>query len=103
MDNSDKIQKLDEHLGQETASLGEIGSSGAGGSAVAVLKARCICCGKLKAKPGFKYCFHCHKCWQKVYDDYIAAGFEDDVAKKRATKAYPPRYDELSGRRQRQP
>lgn len=55
-------------------------------------KQKCVCCGKIKAKIGFSYCFSCHKKWKHVYDSYITAGFSEDIAKKRATKAYPPRH-----------
>lgn len=56
-------------------------------------KQKCVCCGMLKAKRGFLYCFGCHKKWLSVHDDYVKAGFSEEIAKKRATKAYPPRYN----------
>jgi len=55
-------------------------------------KQKCVCCGQLKAKKGFLYCYGCHKKWLWVYDCYINAGFDDERSKKAATKAYPPKY-----------
>lgn len=91
---SKKGDKLDEELGQETAKLGKVPTDGlAGGRTTTSERQKCVCCGVVKAKAGFLYCFSCHKKWQKVHDDYVASGYDDDVAKKRATKAYPPRYN----------
>jgi hypothetical protein len=87
-----KKDRLDKEMGQETAALGAVGHDLAGGQASPTPKVVCVCCGLLKANPGFKYCFSCHRKWLKVHDDYVSSGFDDETAKKRATRAYPPRY-----------
>lgn len=90
---SERINQLDEKLGQETVSLGGGAVDMAGGRTMTTEKHQCVCCGQLKAKAGFLYCFSCHKKWLAVYEDYRGAGFSDEIAKKRATKAYAPRYN----------
>lgn len=92
MGNNDN-DKLDGQLGQKTEKLHDVcGGEFESDTTTMPLKSKCVCCGKLKSKPGFKYCFSCHKKWLKVYEDYINAGFNEAVSNKRATKAYPPRY-----------
>lgn len=91
---NDKEKQLDDKLGQETEKLHDVpGGELASDKTTIPVKSKCVCCGLLKATPGFKYCFGCHKKWLAVHDDFANAGFSEEIARKRATKAYPPRYD----------
>lgn len=52
----------------------------------------CVCCGELKARGNYDYCFRCKRKWEHVCNSCMSHGMPLEKAKEVATRYYPRRY-----------